>query len=75
MMSADQNNSRASKRQDHTPTNPHPAEAEERSPVLPDVTEQLALRAHQEAVLDEAIEETFPASDPISPIWVRQTKS
>lgn len=24
-------------------------------------------RAHQEALLDEAIEETFPASDPIAP--------
>lgn len=26
-----------------------------------------AIRQHQEALLDEAVEETFPASDPISP--------
>jgi len=27
-------------------------------------------RAHEEELLDEAIEETFPASDPISPARV-----
>lgn len=41
-------------------------------PVSPTDTVGLSLdgagrRAHQSALLDEAIEETFPASDPVSP--------
>ncbi len=31
------------------------------------------LRAHQEALLDEAVEETFPASDPVSVAQVRRS--
>jgi len=34
---------------------------------LPPSYEQAANAAHQEELLDEALEETFPASDPISP--------
>jgi hypothetical protein len=30
--------------------------------------------SRQEALLDEAIEETFPASDPISPMVLRRTR-
>ena len=32
--------------------------------------DQTARSRHQETLLDEAIEETFPASDPISPMVV-----
>lgn len=34
-----------------------------------------ASRTRQEALLDEALEETFPASDPISPAVVRPPAS
>jgi hypothetical protein len=38
---------------------------------LRDRWEQIdSLGDHQEALLDEALEETFPASDPISPVRV-----
>jgi hypothetical protein len=33
-------------------------------------SERLMRAAHQEELIDEALEETFPASDPISPIRV-----
>ena len=33
-------------------------------------TERLMRAAHQEDLIDEALEETFPASDPISPVRV-----
>jgi hypothetical protein len=33
----------------------------------PSIPETPAARAHQSDLLDEAIEETFPASDPVSP--------
>jgi hypothetical protein len=74
LMSTDKNNSRAVQRHVHTSSDPHSADAGEQSPALLNVTEQLAFRAHQEALLDEAIEETFPASDPISPVWIRQNQ-
>ncbi len=32
--------------------------------------ERLVRAAHQEDLIDEALEETFPASDPISPVRV-----
>ena len=32
--------------------------------------ERLMRAAHQEDLIDEALEETFPASDPISPVRV-----
>jgi hypothetical protein len=33
-------------------------------------SERLMRAAHQEDLIDEALEETFPASDPISPVRV-----
>ncbi|HEY8604814.1 hypothetical protein [Tsuneonella suprasediminis] len=41
-------------------------QANENGPV-PTPYERSAYAPHQEELLDEALEETFPASDPISP--------
>ena len=43
-------------------------------PVSPTESEKQAeARTHQDALLDEALKETFPASDPVSVAQVRTT--
>ena len=44
-----------------------PAERSARTTKPEGTTPEDRLKRHQEELLDEAIEETFPASDPISP--------
>lgn len=48
------------KQPQHTPPEPQP-------PTNPDSTPQEPAKKRQDELLDEAVEETFPASDPISP--------
>jgi UDP-N-acetylglucosamine:LPS N-acetylglucosamine transferase len=49
---------------------PFPPAGEQRSEAEPAEPERASATSRQEALLDEAIEETFPASDPISPMLV-----
>jgi hypothetical protein len=72
LTSTDSNEPRPAQSPIHTSPDPHSSDAGERSSVLLNVTEQRARRAHQEALLDEAIEETFLASDPNSPACMKQ---
>jgi hypothetical protein len=49
---------------------PIPPAGGQRSEAAPAEPERASATSRQEALLDEAIEETFPASDPISPMLV-----
>lgn len=50
-----------------TPCNDVPYSRGAATPAREDASERSARKAHQSRLLDEALKETFPASDPISP--------
>jgi len=70
-MSADRTNSRPKQCWSRAFSAAHDSDSDKESSLLLNETQQRALTAHQEALLDEALEETFPASDPISPARIR----